>query len=155
AGATLAALAVSSLFYARYVSSTDGPPRGGSVPGLIFGISGYGLMIYAALLGLRKKFPILRVGRASGWMRGHLWLGLLTFPLLLFHAGFSANGPLTTWLMTLLIVTIASGAAGAAIQHYLPRLMSRLVPLETIYEEIPRVREQLQREAADLVAALI
>lgn len=153
--ATFAALFVSLTFYALYARSTESPPSGGSVPGLIFGISGYGLMIYVALLGLRKKFPVRRVGRASTWMRGHLWLGFLSLPLLLFHAGFAANGPLTAWLMTLLIVTVATGAAGAIIQHYLPTLMSRLVPLETIYEEIPRVTRQLQCEADDLVDALL
>jgi hypothetical protein len=50
---------------------------------------------------------------------------------------------------------IVSGVAGVAIQHYLPRLITAQVPLETIYEEIPHVREQLREEADQLVEAAI
>jgi hypothetical protein len=76
-------------------------------------------------------------------------------PLLLFHSGFAANGPLTAWLMALLILTVASGMLGAVVQHYLPELMTRLVPLETIYEEIPNIRRRLQAEADDLVSPIL
>jgi len=147
--------AMASVIYLSYASGGPGPPRGGSVPGLIFGCSGYALMIYAALMGLRKKFPVWRVGRASTWMRGHLWLGFLSFPLLLFHSGFAANGALTYWLMTLLIAVIVTGVLGALVQHYLPELMTRLVPLETIYEEIPKIRQQLRAEADRLASTLL
>ena len=54
--------------------------------------------------------------------------------------------------MTLLIVVIATGVLGACVQHYLPKLMTKLVPMETIYEEIPRIRQQLQAEAEQLVS---
>src|ERR1700743_2366351 len=103
-------------------------------------------MIFAALLGARKKVPVWRVGRAQTWMRGHLWLGLITLPLILFHAGFAFRGPLTLVLMMLLFVVYASGILGAALQHYLPSMITARVPLETIYEEIPHVRQQLRDE---------
>src|SRR5205085_6000244 len=41
-----------------------------------------------------------------------------------------------------------------ALQHYLPRLMTTRVPMETIYEEIPHVRAQLRDEAEQLVTAV-
>jgi hypothetical protein len=141
--------------YIAYAHWSIGPVRGGSAIGLTFGIAGFGAMLYAVLLGLRKKFPIRRFGRASTWMRGHLWIGLLSFPLLLFHSGFAAKGTLTAWLTILLIATITTGVLGAAVQHYLPKIMTNLVPMETIYEEIPRVRKQLQREADELASELI
>src|SRR5580700_4883564 len=114
---------------------------------LTFGILGFAFMIFAALLGARKKVPVWRVGRAQTWMRGHLWLGLLALPLILFHAGFRFGGTLTTALMILLIVVVASGLFGAALQHYLPSVMTREVPMETIYEQIDSVRTQLLAEA--------
>jgi hypothetical protein len=55
--------------------------------------------------------------------------------------------------MLLLLAVIVSGLVGAVLQHYLPRLMSSQVAMETIYEEIPHVREQLRDEADELVAA--
>src|SRR5262249_52809454 len=121
-------------------------PRGGTAIGLTFGIAGYALMLYAGFLGARKKFPVMRIGRAQTWMRGHLWLGLLSFPLILFHGGFAWRGSLTALLMLLFFIVIASGLFGAALQHYLPRLMTQQVPMETIYEEIPHVRQQLREE---------
>src|SRR5713226_2974348 len=93
-------------------------------------------MVFAGLLGARKKVPVWRVGRAQTWMRGHLWLGLLSLPLILFHGGFRFGGPLTSVLMVLFIIVIVSGVLGAALQHYLPRVMTLQVPMETIYEEI-------------------
>jgi hypothetical protein len=84
-------------------------------------------------------------------MRGHLWLGLLSLPLILFHSGFRYGHGLTAWLMTLLIVVVLSGLFGAAVQHYMPRVMTREVTMETIYEEIGHVRAQLLEEAEELM----
>jgi hypothetical protein len=153
-GATLAALALSTVAYVVYADQTPGGPRGGTAWGLTFGILGYGAMLFAGLLGARKKVPVWRLGPAQTWMRGHLWIGLLSLPLILFHAGFAFRGPLTTVLMMLLFVVVASGVIGAAIQHYLPRMITARVTMETIYEEIPHVREQLLEEADQLVNSL-
>jgi len=115
--------------------------------GLTFGVIGFGFMIFAALLGARKRVPTWRIGRAQAWMRGHLWLGLLSLPVILFHGGFHFGGTLTTVLMWLLIVTVTSGVFGAALQHYVPRVMTADVKLETIYDEIGNVRKLLREEA--------
>ena len=150
--ATLLIFGAALIRYVFYVQRAITGPRGGSVPGLLYGIAGYGMMIFAALLGARKKVPVWRIGRAQTWMRGHLWLGLLSLPFILFHAGFAAKGPLTFLLMVLLFTVVISGVAGAALQHYMPRVMTREVPMETIFDEIPHVREQLCEEADTLVA---
>lgn len=156
---SVAALIASGIGYAVYDSMSVGGPSGGTRVGLAYGSVGYALMLFAGLLGLRKKFPVWRVGRATSWMRGHLWLGLLSFPLILFHSAFSLGaGALTRWLMALFIVVIVSGLFGATLQHFIPRLMTERVQLETIYEQIDRVRLQLLEEAekiaADLCSAL-
>src|SRR6202049_2135158 len=150
----IAALAVSLGIYIVYAARSPGGPRGGSALGLTFGIAGYALMLYAGLLGARKKVPIWRIGRAQTWMRGHIWLGSLSLLLILFHSGFAFRGPLTLVLMLLFFIVIGSGILGAAIQHYVPGFMTSRVPLETIYEEIPHVRAQLRDEADQLAAAI-
>jgi hypothetical protein len=111
-------------------------------------------MTSAALLGARKRVPTWRLGRAQAWMRGHLWLGLLSLPLILFHGGFHFGGILTLVLMGLLIITVVSGLFGAVLQNYVPRLMTADVPLETIYDEIGHVRKSLREEADRAVEAL-
>ena len=96
-----AVFVLAGIGYAWYAAGSPSGPRGGSAAGLAFGIAGYALMLFAGLLGARKKVPTLRIGRAQTWMRGHLWLGLLSFPLILFHGGFAWRGPLTAVLMLL------------------------------------------------------
>jgi hypothetical protein len=130
-----------------YARQAPEGPRGGSTMGLIFGVLGFAFMIVAALLGARKRVPTWRVGRAQAWMRGHLWLGLLSLPLMLFHGGFHFGGTLTRVLMCLLIITVGSGVFGAVLQNYVPRLITAEVPLETIYAEIGNVQKLLREEA--------
>lgn len=151
---TLAALAISAAAYVWFDVRSIRGPRGGSAMGVMFGAAGYASMLFAGLLGVRKKFPVWRVGRAQTWMRGHVWLGMLSFPLILFHAGFAFHGPLSAVLLVLLGMVVLSGVAGVAIQYLVPRMMTIEVPMETIYEEIPHVREQLLEEADQLVAAM-
>jgi hypothetical protein len=149
--ASLAILGVSAMVYGFYRVPLGAGSMGGTSAGLAFGSAGFAFMIFAALLGARKRVPVYRFGRAQTWMRGHLWLGLLSLPLILFHSGFHYGHGLTAWLMTLLIVVVLSGLFGAALQHYMPRAMTREVTMETIYEEIGHVRAQLLEEAEELM----
>ena len=140
-------VALSTAIYIPYAINSPQGPRGGSAIGLLFGFVGFAFMLFAALLGARKRVPVWRLGRAQTWMRGHLWLGLLALPMILLHSGFHFGGTLTRVLMWLLIITVGSGLFGAALQHYLPRIMTTDVPLETIYAEIASVRSLLREEA--------
>jgi hypothetical protein len=152
--ASIAILVASSVVYVIYALTDPKGPRGASTIGIIFGIIGFGFMIFAALLGARKRVPIWRLGRAQAWMRGHLWLGLISLPIILFHGAFRFGGTLTRVLMWMLIVTVVSGVFGAILQNYIPRMMTSDVPLETIYAEIDNVRGLLREESERSVEAL-
>jgi len=146
-------LAIGLVIYIPYVHFTIGGARGGTILGIFYGIVGFGLMVFAGLLSLRKRFPVWRMGRTSTWMRGHLWLGLISYPIIFFHSGFSfGKGTLTWWMMFIFTIVIISGIFGAVLQHYLPKVMTKQVPYETIYAEIPVIREQLLDEADVKVA---
>lgn len=150
AGSVIGLVAATAGYVVYRLQSVQGP-SGGSAVGLTYGIVGFSFMLFAGLLGLRKKFPVWRVGRAQSWMRGHLWLGFLSFPLILFHSGFRFGGPLTRTLMWLFMFVFVSGILGALLQHFLPRIHTAQLPMETIYEQIDRVRGQLAEEAVRLV----
>ena len=152
--ASLGIAGVATVVYIPYALTSHYGPRGGSAIGLTFGIIGSAFMLFAGLLGARNRVPVWRLGRAQTWMRGHLWLGLLSLPLIFFHGGFHFGGTLTTVLMWLLIVVVASGVVGTALQHYLPRTITADVPMETIFDEIASVRAQLCCEADQLVTAV-
>jgi hypothetical protein len=143
---TIAAIVVSAVIYIPYAHSTV-TPGGGTPIGLTFGIIALSLMVFAALLAVRKRYRIIRVGSARVWMKAHLWLGFLALPMVLFHAAFHARGLLAAILMTLSFVVVFSGIYGAWLQHTLPTRMFREVPYETIYDQIGVIREQLVAEA--------
>ncbi len=144
-------LAVASVGYGFYAAWSPAGPQGGSTVGILYGVVGSAMMLFAGLLGARKSVPIWRLGRAQSWMRGHLWLGVLTLPIILFHAGFHFGHGLTRGLVWLLLFVWLSGVFGAALQHFIPRMMTQQLPMETIYEQIERVRLQLCDEATRIV----
>ena len=141
--------ALSTVLYVIYSQGTPGGPRGGSLPGLLFGIAGSLLMVFAGLLSARKKAPAWRLGPARIWLKGHIWLGLLSVPLILFHSGFRLGGTLERVLMMLFAIIIISGIVGLLLQQQLPRLLKSTVAAETMYEQVPHVCAAL-RERADI-----
>ncbi len=126
-------------------------PGGSSFPGFTFGVLGGLICLFEFLLFLRKKVRVWRIGRAQTWMRAHIWLGLLAVPLLVLHSGFRFGGPLTTTLMVLLLVVVASGIWGLIFQHLMPRKLLHDVPAETIYSQIDLMSRQLRQEASYVV----
>ncbi len=143
---TAVAIVVGAIIYIAYAYHTP-VPGGGTGIGLMFGSLALGLMLFAAALSIRKRFPVWRIGRAKIWMRAHLWLGFLALPMVLFHSAFHARGALAFVLFWLTIIVVISGIAGAFLQHILPTRMYREVPFETIYDQIPVIRAQLSAEA--------
>src|SRR6266496_5382497 len=116
---------------------------GGTPLGLIFGTIAFAIFIFAALFSVRKKVVLWRLGTLQRWMRAHIWLTLLTIPLVLFHSGFRLGSPMTTLLMALYVIVMVSGIYGLALQHQMPRIMKERLPAETVFEQIPHIREQV------------
>lgn len=120
---------------------------GNSPLGLAYGSAAYAIFLFAALLGVRKRFPLLRIGRARTWLRAHVWLTILTLPLVFLHANLRFGAPMTALLMWLYLAVMVSGFYGLALQQFLPARMKERVTLETIYEQIPYLTQQLLQAA--------
>jgi hypothetical protein len=88
------------------------------------------------------------------WLRGHIWLTLLTIPLILLHSGFRVGGPMTTTLMALYAIVMVSGIYGLILQHNLPTMMKESLPTEIVFEQIPNMRAQLCAAAEKLQRSL-
>lgn len=120
----------------------------GNTPlGLTYGIISFGIFLFAVLLSVRRKYPLLPIGRVQHWLRAHIWLTILTIPLVLMHAAFRFGGTQTSIVMWLYIAVMASGFYGLILQNLLPRTMKDRVPLETIFEQIPYLTQQLLNAA--------
>ena len=141
--------------YVLWANVRPSGPSGGSIMGLIYGGAGTAMMLFALLLGLRKRFRTLRIGRAFTWTRGHVWLGLLAYPIILFHCGFRWGGPFTQILMWSFTVVVATGIIGLVIQNYMPRRIFRDVQFETIFEEIDHVLSQLRQSAEKIMGEVV
>ena len=130
--------------------ASDHRSIGGTPLGLVLGTISLGIFVFAALLGVRKKLSFLPVGNVQRWLRGHVWLTLLTIPLILLHSGFRLGGPMTTTLMVLYAIVMVSGIYGLILQHKLPTMMKESLPAEIVFEQIPNVRAQLCAAAEKL-----
>src|SRR5688572_31326547 len=86
---------VAAIGYAGSRTFADRPWSGGLAIGLIYGIAGFAMMLFAGTLAFKKKVWLWRIRRAQMWMGGYFWLGLLRFPVILFHVGLTFGGPLS------------------------------------------------------------
>lgn len=128
-------------------------PGGSSVPGFTFGVVGGLIVLFEFLLWLRRKVRTWRIGSAQAWLRAHIWLGLLCLSLLVLHSGLRLGGTLSTVLMALLVLVVASGIWGLILQNLLPKLMIEDTPAETVYSQKDFLVDELLSEADHLVSA--
>ncbi|HMF19753.1 MAG TPA: hypothetical protein VKE98_21285 [Gemmataceae bacterium] len=128
---------------------------GGSMVGLWYGIGGSLLMVFAGLLAAHRK--LLRwpmIPARSWWLKGHIWLGLLSGVLILCHSGFRWGGTLERLLWTVFALTLLTGILGLWLQQFLPRTLASRVPQETPFEQIPHVARVLVQRADALIDSL-
>src|SRR5687768_16730866 len=140
---SLLLLIVCTLLYIVYARSWTSGPSGRSWPGMLFGVAGALLMVFAGFLSVRKKFVRARLGSLSWWLKGHLWLGALSVPMILFHSAFRWGGWLEIMLWLTLTVVVASGLFGLALQNILPRTMKAQLPDEVIPDQFAEVCRRL------------
>jgi hypothetical protein len=123
----------------------------GATPlGIVYGAAAFLIFIFAALLGGRKKVRHWRIGRAETWMRAHIWLTVLTIPLVLLHCGFHSGSIMTTGLLVLYGIVMLSGFYGLALQQVIPKQMMERLSREVIYDQIPYLRKMLAESATRL-----
>ena len=154
----IAIVAVSVLAVAAYAvewSTVGTIPGGSSHSGFLYGIAGGLIIVFELLLWPRKYVRSWRIGSAQTWLRAHVWLGLLSVPLVVMHARlFFIGGLLNVALMWTFVIVIGSGVWGLVLQQFLPKLLLKHVPAETIYDQIEHVAAQQATDAEKLVNAL-
>jgi hypothetical protein len=109
-------------------------------------------MIYAGLLSALRRVPSWWwIGSRKVWLRGHVWLGLLSFVFLLCHSNFRWGGVLEKVLWLTVGAVLLTGLVGLLLQQVLPRLMTTRVPCEAPYEQIPHLCQVMRRKADALM----
>ena len=104
----------------------DIQPRhnGGSWLGYTLGTIGLLLILWLALLGVRKR-AITRGGWSlKAWTSAHVYLGLALIVVGTLHSGFQFGWNVHTLAWALMMLVIASGAYGMAAYAVLPKALS-------------------------------
>jgi hypothetical protein len=147
----IATVLLAGLATAGFVWADHSLPRGvtgNSVVGMLFGIAGSALILFAvALYFIRWIERLSWVPPRKSWLRGHICLGLLSGLLIAFHSGFRLGGPLEVALWVVLGLVLVTGVFGLILQQILPRRLTNRVSCEVPYEQIPHVCSVLRGKA--------
>lgn len=142
----LIAVAASYWYYAQREF-----PHGGSRFGLGYGIAGTALILLLAFFGIRKRWYRSRFGTLEQWLQSHIYLGILSLVVLLFHTGGRFNDKVAVTTLILVIIVVASGIFGAILYATVPRLLTEVESNLTV-EEISDQLNQLGRAMARIAS---
>jgi hypothetical protein len=145
-------------WYVVAAAGSEVLPGGSSWPGFVSGALAGLLFLYLFAYGLRK-LPVVRLWfdrrPTKYWLAQHIWLGLLTFPLVALHSALLTRwgGPLTVLLLAVYFAVLFSGIWGLWMQQRTPRRLLHEVPDEANPYQLADLSEQYRREAELLVLA--
>lgn len=140
------------LLHQILISSSPERASGGSLPGLGYGMVGAVLLGCVGMLSLHRRLARWGwIGSRAGWLRGHVWLALLSCAALGCHCNFHFGGTFTTTLSVVYFVVIGTGILGVGLQWLIPRLMTQRISSEAPFEQIPRLCSVLLQEADQLI----
>lgn len=118
--AVFAALAV--LVYA--LADSQPRPNGGTWLGYTLGTIGALLILWLALLGVRKRTMTRGDWSLKGWTSAHVYLGLALVVIATLHSGFQFGWNVHTLAWALMLLVILSGVFGVVAYSTLPAALS-------------------------------
>ena len=140
-------------------------PNGGSWLGYTLGTIGAGLIVWLALLGVRKRNMTPGAWSLKAWTSAHVYLGLSLIVVATLHTGFQLGWNVHTLAYVLMMLVIASGIWGISVYASLPAALSanrEELTQEQMVEGIRAIDRQLReaaqplgREHSDLVIAAL
>lgn len=136
-------------------------PNGGSWYGYILGTIGAGLIVWLALLGVRKRAMTSTAWSLKAWTSAHVYLGLSLIVIATLHTGFQFGWNVHTLAYVLMMLVIFSGIFGVSAYATLPRAMSAnrdemteaqmLESLRSIDRQLHDAAQPLELRQAELV----
>ena len=149
-----------------YVAADIRPnPYGGSWYGYTTGTIGAGLIVWLALLGIRKRAMTPGNWSLKAWTSAHVYLGLALLVIATLHTGFRFGWNVHTLAYALMVLVILSGAFGVVAYAMLPALLSEnrqemtqaqmIEALRAIDRQLDEAAQPLPRAAVDLVLAAL
>jgi hypothetical protein len=151
---------------AGYVYADVAPrPNGGTWYGYTLGTIGVLLIVWLALLGVRKR--AMTEGRWSlkAWTSAHVYLGLSLIVIATLHTGFQLGWNVHTLAYALMMLVILSGLYGITVYARLPERLSNnrgelskrqmVESLAAIDRQLDTAAQPLAREESDRIIAAL
>jgi len=146
---------------AAYVFQGARPrPGGGTFVGYALGTVGAALIVWLALLGVRKRAITDGHYSLKAWVSAHVYLGLSLIVVATLHTGFRFGWNVHTLAYALMLLVIASGAVGVWAYATLPQRLSdnrgettrkqMLAAVASLDEAIEDAAQPLARTHADI-----
>ena len=140
-------------------------PNGGTWYGYTLGTIGAGLIVWLALLGVRKRAITVGHWSLKAWTSAHVYLGLALLVIATLHTGFQFGWNVHTLAYALMVLVIASGVYGIVAYATLPQALSdnrreltrsqMLDALAAIDRQLEAAAQPLGRADADRVIAAL
>ena len=99
-------------------------PSGGTWLGYALGTIGAGLIVWLAMLGVRKRAMTRGGWSLKAWTSAHVYLGLALIVIATLHTGFQLGWNVHTLAYALMMLVIASGIFGIVVYSVLPAVLS-------------------------------
>ena len=99
-------------------------PNGGTWLGYTLGTLGAALIVWLALLGVRKRTMTRGAWSLKAWTSAHVYLGLALIVIATLHTGFEFGWNVHTLAYALMLLVIASGLFGVVVYAVLPAALS-------------------------------
>lgn len=120
-------------------------------PTALIGYYLFGLMIFLALFNLRKKLSMIPLGKASVWLRMHVFGGVLALGLFWLHTGnLWPNGAYERVLALTFYLVSFTGIVGHILLKLYPSRLTQ-IGVEVIYERIPTELAAIREEAEAII----
>jgi hypothetical protein len=97
---------------------------GNSWFGYISGTLGAGIIVWLALLGVRKRYMTDNVWSLKAWVSAHVYLGLSLIVIATLHSGLQFGWNVHTLAYALMMLVILSGVFGVTVYALLPQKLS-------------------------------
>jgi hypothetical protein len=137
------------------------PAGGGTALGYGLGTLGALLIVWLAVLGVRKRAVTDGHYSLKAWVSAHVYLGLSLIVVATLHTGFHFGWNVHTLAYGLMLLVIASGAFGVWAYVSLPKVLSdnrgevtrkqMLAQIQSLDEQILEAAQPLRRADAEVV----
>ena len=105
------------------------------------------MVLKLAAYRLRKSIPVFPLGSSSTWLQVHIYVGILSLPVLMLHTGGRLPfGMIEAPLGTIFLLVFLSGVLGLLLTRLIPARLSDRGE-EVLYERIPTFIRQIREKA--------